>query len=306
MSPSGRREFLQLVLGGAALGSLRASAFAPAGLTTTSLGDRLMLISGAGGNVLVASGPDGLLMVNGGSRERSSDLLAEIARQSAGKPVRTLINTDWHPDHSGSNEALRRAGATIVAHEHTKQYQSTRRTVDWQQRVVAPLPRLALPTKTFYTSGSMTVGGETVEYGQLGQAHTDGDIYVCFRDQNVLVAGDVLSVGAYPVADYTTGGWLGGMVTATKTLIDLTNADTRVVPGSGPLQTRADLETQHQMLLTLRDRIGKMIRQGMGAEDMLAAGVTRDYDAKWGDPRLFVTSSYQGMWFHVRELGGVV
>jgi glyoxylase-like metal-dependent hydrolase (beta-lactamase superfamily II) len=285
---------------------LRASAFAAAGFTTTSLNDRLTLISGAGGNVLVATGPDGLLMVNGGSAERSPDLLAMVAAQFGGRRVQTLFNTDWHPDHSGANEALRKAGTTIVAHEHTKQYQGTRRTVEWQQRVIAPLPTQALPTKTFYTSETMTFAGESVEYGQLGQAHTDGDIYVFFRGQNVLAAGDVLSVGAYPIADYTTGGWLGGMVTATKTLIDLTNADTRIVPGSGPVQTRADLEAQHQMLLTLRDRMGKMMRQGMGAEDMLAAGVTKDYDAKWGDPRLFVTTSYKGMWFHVRELGGVV
>jgi glyoxylase-like metal-dependent hydrolase (beta-lactamase superfamily II) len=304
----GRRAFLQSLLGGVVGGAvLGRAAFADgAPVVATRLSETLALMTGAGGNVLAATSADGLLLVNGGSRERSADLLAEIGRQFGGKRVQTLFNTDWHPDHSGANELLRKAGATIVAHEYTKQYQSTPRTVEWQHRVVQPLTKQALPTRTFYTSDAMTFGGEKVEYGQLGQAHTDGDIYVFFPGQNVLVAGDVLSVGAYPIADYTTGGWLGGMVTATKTLLDMSNADTRVVPGSGPLQTRADLEAQHQMLLTLRDRIGTMMRQGMGAEDMLAAGVTKDYDAKWGDPRLFVTTSYKGMWFHVRELGGVV
>ena len=122
----------------------------------------------------------------------------------------------------------------------------------------------------------------------------------------MLVAGDVLSVGKYPIADYTTGGWLGGLVTANKTLLDLTNADTRFVPGIGPVQTRADLQAQHDMLAAMRDRLAKMMRQGMGAEDMLAAAPTKDFDAKWGNPELFVSTAYRGMWLHVRELGGIV
>ena len=275
--------------------TLGPSAFAAASsLATTRLTPTLALISGAGGNVLVASGPDGLVMVNGGARAHAAALLAEVAAQFGGASVRTLFNTDWHPDHSGSNEAVRQAGAVVIAHEYTKQY------------LARTLPKTALPTKTTYTSDKLPFGTETIEYGSLGQAHTDGDIYVLFRAQNVLAAGDLLAVGAYPVADYASGGWLGGMVTATKAILDLTNADTRFVPGIGPVQTRADVEAQHQMLQTMRDRIGKMMRQGLGAEDMLAAGVTKDYDAKWGDPRAFVNASYRGMWLHVRELGGVV
>ena len=135
----------------------------------------------------------------------------------------------------------------------------------------------------------MTVGSERLDYGHLGQAHTDGDIYVFLPASNVLVAGDVLSVGKYPIADYTTGGWLGGMVTATKTLLDMSNAETRVIPGTGPVQTRADLQAQYDMLNTMRDRLAKMMRQGMGASDMLAAGATKDFDEKWGDPKLFVS-----------------
>ncbi len=152
----------------------------------------------------------------------------------------------------------------------------------------------------------MTFGTERVEYGHLGQAHTDGDIYAFFPGPNVLMAGDVLSVGKYPICDYTTGGWLGGLVNATKTLIDLTNADTRVVPGVGLVQTRADLQAQHDMLATLRERLGKMMRQGMGSDDMIAAGATKDFDEKWGNPDLFVSTTYRGMWLHVRELGGIV
>jgi glyoxylase-like metal-dependent hydrolase (beta-lactamase superfamily II) len=152
----------------------------------------------------------------------------------------------------------------------------------------------------------MTFGKDEIQYGHLGQAHTDGDIYVLFPRANILVAGDVLRVGKYPVSDYTTGGWLGGHIGGTKTLIDLANAETRVVTGTGPLQTRADLQAQHEMLVTMRDRFLKMIRSGMGPEDILAAGTTKDFDAQWGDPEVFVNNAYRGMWLHIRELGGVV
>jgi hypothetical protein len=123
---------------------------------------------------------------------------------------------------------------------------------------------------------------------------------------NVLVTGHVLTAGKYPIADYTTGGWLGGLLTATKTLLDLSNAETRIIPATGPVQTRAALQAQFEMLTALRERFAKMMRQGMSANDMLAAGATKEFDATWGDPTLFVPVSYRGLWLHVRELGGIV
>jgi len=277
-----------------------------ASLATTRLSDSVLLVSGAGGNVLAVRGVDGLVMINGGSADRSAELLKTIADQSAGMRVTTLFNTDWHPDHTGSNDALAKSGAQIIAHENTKQYLANELFVEWEKRTYKARTAQALPTKTFLTTGTMSVGKETLKYGHLGQAHTDGDIYVYLPAANVLMTGDVMSVGAYPIADYTTGGWLGGMVTATKTMLDLTNADTRIVPGTGPVQTRADLQAQLDMLTMMRERLPKMMRQGMGTEDMLAAGCTKEFDAKWGDPKLFVTTSYRGLWLHVRELGGIV
>jgi glyoxylase-like metal-dependent hydrolase (beta-lactamase superfamily II) len=275
-------------------------------LATTRLSETVFLVSGAGGNVLVVTVPEGVVMINGGSQERSPELLKTIADQTGGARVTAVFNTDWHPQHTGSNDALGKSGAQIVAHENTKQYLANELFVEWEQRTYKPRTKLALPTKTFLTTGTMSAGKETLKYGHLGQAHTDGDIYVFLPASNVLMTGDVMSVGTYPIADYTTGGWLGGMVTATKTMLDLTNADTRVIPGTGPVQTRADLQAQFDMLTTMRERLPKMMRQGMGTEDMLAVGCTREFDAKWGDPKLFVTTSYRGLWLHVRELGGIV
>ena len=306
---SSRREFLRLMASGAVAASwpLPASAQAPpTALSATNLSDSVRLIAGAGGNVLVVSGPDGMVMINGGRADRSNELLKLVASQSGGKRLTTLFNTDWCAEHTGSNEVIGAIGAEIIAHEHTRQYLANDQFVEWQTRTYKAKPPSAQPKKTFRTKGSMTVGSERLDYGHLGQAHTDGDIYVFLPASNVLVAGDVLSVGTYPIADYTTGGWLGGMVTATKTLIDMSNAETRVIPGTGPVQTRADLQAQFEMLNTMRDRVAKMMRQGMSANDMIAAAVTKDFDAKWGDPKLFLSVTYRGMWLHVRELGGIV
>ena len=152
----------------------------------------------------------------------------------------------------------------------------------------------------------MTFGAEPIEYGYTAQAHTDGDIYVFLPKQNVLVAGDLLAVGQYPIMDYVTGGWLGGFQTANTNLLKVAAAETRIVPGTGPVQTRADLQAQSEMCNTMRDRLVKLMRQGMGPSDMIAATPTKEFDAKWGNPELFIKNAYRGMWGHVRELGNIV
>jgi cyclase len=318
----GRRDFLRLVVGGAAGLSLPAPAFAqrstaadpvavtPAGpvtpVTAVPLTENLLHFTGAGGNVLVLNAPDGLVMINGGADARSAALFDAIGEHAAGRRIQTLFNTDWHREHTGSNQAAGRSGAQIIAHAHTKEYLGAEIYVDWQNRTYKPLPPQALPTQTFYTSGSMTAGAERIDYGHLGQAQTDAAIYVFCRTANVLVAGDALSVGQYPIADYTTGGWLGGLLAANKTLLALANADTRIVPGTGPIQTRAGLQAQHDMLAAMMDRFPKMMKQGLGPDDILAAAPTKEFDATWGRPDLFVTTAYRSMWLHVRELGGIV
>jgi len=309
----GRRAVLRVLAGSIAglslpIGStVRAMAQSHHGsIASTRLTDNLTLLSGAGGNVVVLAGDDGVMMVNGGSREHAAELSKAVADVGGGKSVRYLFNTDWHAEHSGSNELAGRAGAQIVAHENTKQYLSNDIFVDWQNKTYKALPKAAWPTKTSYTADKMTFGRERVEFGPLGQAHTDGDLYVFFPESNVLVAGDVLGVGTYPIADYISGGWLGGLMTATKTLLDLANDQTRVIPGTGPVQTKADLKAQHEMLVTLRERLHQMMRKGMGTHDMLAAGATKEFDPRCGDPTLFLNITYRGLWLHVRELGGIV
>jgi len=310
LQPLNRRGFLRGLAGLAvAHQAFAQTAAGLAPLAVTKLNDTFLLVTGAGGNVLAVLGPESVLLVNGGSAERSEELLKLVSEHSGGKPVKVLFNTCWHPLHTGSNETLGKAGAKIIAHENTKLWLGTEIDCGWQKRTYEPHPKAALPNQTFYSGvQKMTFGQEPVEYGYMMQAHTDGDIYVYFPGPNILAAGDVVSVGSYPILDYTTGGWLGGMLEGQKALLKVTNADTRIVPGSGSgsLMTRADLEAENQMLATLKDRLVKLMKQGLTPKEMIAAAPTKDFDEKWGNPDLFIELAYRGLWGHVRELGGIV
>jgi glyoxylase-like metal-dependent hydrolase (beta-lactamase superfamily II) len=251
-----------------------------------------------------------VLLVDGGLAEHSADLLNAVTGLAPEGRVQVLFNTHWHAEHTGSNDSLGKGGAKIVAHENTKLWMGAEIISMWQHRTYQPRQKAARPNTTFYTTGKMSFGKEEVRYGYLGQAHTDGDIYVFFPGPNTLMTGDVFTVGSYPILDYTTGGWIGGISEATKTLVGLTDAQTRVIPGNGPVQMKADLEAQATMqatmLATMRTRFVEMMRKGMSAKDMLAAKPTKEFDAKWGNPELFITNAYPGLWGHVREIGGIV
>jgi cyclase len=329
-SPSNRRNFLRIfstaatgitVVQKALVKSVQAET-APAPLAVNKLTDNFLLITGAGANVLAVLGPDGVLMVDGGAPDRSAELLKLIADQSGGKPVRVLFNTCWDTGHTGSNETLGKAGAKIIAHENTKLWLGAEFNVRWQKRTYEPHPKAALPNQTFYTGAQkMTFADQPIEYGYMMQAHTDGDIYVYFPGPNILMAGGVVSGSSYPILDFDTGGWLGpgdkrdprfsdpvpiGMVAAQRTLLKVTNAATRIVPGDGAVMTRADLQAESEMLATVRDRLVKLLKMGYGPKEMIAAKPTQEFDAKYGDPEQFIRNAYMGLWAHVRELGGIV
>ena len=280
--------------------------------------DSLALITGVGGNVLALSSADGVLLVDTGAPDRSGDLLKAVASLpgahggAAGKSRRgspsipVAFNTHWHWDHTGGNETLHRSGTKLIAHENTRLWLGEPIWSAWQNRHYAPRPKEAWPTETFWTSGQMEFGGEPIEYGHLTQAHTDGDLYVYFRKQNVLAAGCVLAVDRYPILDYSTGGWIGGMADATKKLLDITDDKTRIVPGAGPVQTRADLVAEHDMLAALWNDLWHQMLKGYGADDMIASGITKQYDVRYGSPDLFLRQAFQGLYAHVREMRGAV
>lgn len=302
-----RRRFLQGALGAATVPWALAGPVDAAGgdgLTVQPIGPEVLLIRGAGGNVVRVGSPDGAVLIDGGLAARSAALLRRV--QADRRPLRALINTHWHWDHTGSNEALGKAGVPIIAHENTKLWMQRPISVPWEAREYPPVAPKALPTSTFYTADTLHLGNRELRYGYLGQAHTDGDLYVHLPDCNVLVVGDVVSVGSYPVLDYATGGWVGGVLEATKQLLSLADAQTVIIPGSGPPVTRSALEAESAMLEVLKERVWQLMRKGLSDKDIVAAKPTAEYDAQWGDPTQFLLSSYKGLWGHVREQRGVV
>jgi cyclase len=275
-------------------------------LEVAELPGGLLLIQGAGGNICLLPGADGSVAVDTGSAARQVDVQRLLQERARGAPLRWAINTHWHPDHTGGNEAVRRGGAEILAHENTRLWMGEPIVSRWDGARFEPRPREAWPTRTFYTTQTLAAAGEQIECGYLLQAHTDGDIYARFPKANVLVTGDVFTVGTYPVTDPATLGWIGGLTTATEQLLKLSDAETRIVPGTGPLQRRPALEAQLQMLTTVRDRLYTMLREGRGVDEMLAARPTAEFDARWGDPTRFIRAAFVGMAAHVRQIPGIV
>ena len=309
-----RRDLLKAVAGGAVLAATGGAwRVAPAGddgkLSIEAMRGGLSLISGAGGNVVLLGTPDGAVQVDSGASERAQDLAKLVTERLGPAPPRVLFNTHWHLDHTGGNEAVAPTGTPIVAHENTRLWMSTKFYVEWEDRYYQRRPKAAWPNKTFFSSDPqplfVDVGKSRVEYAHLPEAHTDGDIYVRFPEQNVIVAGGTVTAGRYPVLDYITGGWIGGLADATKKLIAMCDADTLVVPDAGPVQRRADLEAQKEMLETVRQRIEAIALQGRGVQDMISEGITKEFDTRYaGDSKLFISNAYEGLWWN--RLRGIV
>ena len=296
-----RRQLLTR-LAGAVIAGTATPRRGAAHAATTALGDRLSLITSAGTNVLALSTPDGLVLVDSGAPDRSDALIAGLKSLSGGAGVRTVFNTHYHPENTGANEVLRQGGATIVAHENTRLWMATPVWNPAEDRYRPPRPVAAQPTRTFRTEESMTVGGERVDYGYLIEAHTSGDIYIQFRGANVLAVGDVASPARDPELDYFTGAWIGGRVDAMDRLLDLCDDGTRVVPGFGPVMTKAQLKAERDMMKAVYDRTVDQVREGDDATDMLKAGVLNGLARTWKDPQRFLYDVQKGLWAHHNKL----
>ena len=232
----------------------------------------------------------------------------------AGPQSVTLFNTHWHLEHTGGNEAIRQAGAkagakpgaTIVAHENTRLWMATPVWSPGEDRYRQPRPAAARPDKTFYDTGSMTTANERIEYGYLIAAHTSGDIYVRFRDANVLAVGDVASPARDPELDWFTGAWIGGRVDAMARLLTMCDERTRIVPGYGPVMTKAQLQAEHDVMKTIYDRVFDLVRKGDESSDMLKAGVLNGLPRTWKDPQRFLYDVQKGLWAHHNKLSADV
>jgi glyoxylase-like metal-dependent hydrolase (beta-lactamase superfamily II) len=299
---STRRDLLRqaVALAGVTLlpGTLRAQG---PRLESVPLSPRMSAILGPNGNVLAADSDEGVILIDGGHASWADALLATVDGAFPGKPVRALVNTHWHEEQTGANRALGERGVEIVAHENTKLWLGSEVWVRWSDKKYPPLPKAAQPTTTVYDPGTLTIGGRRIEHGWARDAHTDGDLFLFFPDENVLVAGGFVSNAGWPVIDWWTGGWTVGMLNGFDRLLEVANERTRIVPAVGPLMSLADLKEQHAMYLAVFERLHAMLIKALAVDEVLAAKPTAEYDARFGDPTQFVTLAFQSTFNHLRD-----
>jgi glyoxylase-like metal-dependent hydrolase (beta-lactamase superfamily II) len=293
---------LRGVASGLALAGL--APFARAQSATPAVSDvgGVKVLNAAGINIVALPTSAGLVVVDSGPAAARDVVIAALRTLAGSNAIAALINTHWHRDQTGANEALGTAGATIIAHDKTRQRLRAGWYVPASDSYESPLPAAALPTKTFFTTDSLTVGDKRVELGYLIEAHTDGDAYVRFPEANVIAAGDALSPQADPLLDWFGGGWLGGRLDALKKLLELGDARTWYVPSVGSPVQHAAVQAEHDLLLAIFDRMVVNLRLGQTADDMLKAGLLDGLPRTFDDPAKFLYDAHKGFWAHHNKL----
>lgn len=253
--------------------------FSKVTVKTTDLGHRTYMLEGAGGNVTVAVGEDGVIMVDGQFAPMHDKLKAAIAAVTPNK-VTYLVNTHHHGDHTGGNAGFAAEGATVVGHVNEHDMLAAGTTSNTTGVKIAPVTGAGLPTKTYTDTARLTVKGRTAVLKHPANAHTGGDTYVWFADANVLSTGDTFTNGRYPNIDFLNGGSIKGVIAAADAYLALANDQTKVVPGHGPLATKAQLADYRAMMVAARDRMTKLVKEGKSLDEITAAKPFADFDAK--------------------------
>jgi len=271
-------------------------------LKTTPVTGNISLIEGAngfaGGNVAVSTGSDGLFVIDDELQPMTPKLTAALTALAPKAKVRFVVNTHWHGDHTGGNAGVAAAGAVIVAHENVRKRLSVDQVLKFmgETRTIPASPPQALPVVTFADDVTLYLNGDEVHVMHVDPAHTDGDAIVHFKKANVVHTGDTF-VGGYPLVDVSSGGRFEGFIAAADRTLSLCDDATKIIPGHGPVMTKADLKVWRDMLVTVRDRLNKMIAQKKTLEQIKAAKPTAEFDARWGQAvvngDMLVESAYE-------------
>jgi glyoxylase-like metal-dependent hydrolase (beta-lactamase superfamily II) len=255
--------------------------FSKVEIKPTKLADGLYMLTGAGGNMGLSVGEDAVFLVDDQYAPLTERIKAAIAAITD-KPVRFVLNTHWHFDHTGGNENLGQTGALIVAHDNVRARMSVEQFIKAFDMKVPPSPKAALPIITFSETTTFHLNGEEIQALHVPPAHTDGDSFVQYRKANVIHMGDTFFNGGYPFIDLSSGGSVDGMIGAAEKALSLCNASTKIIPGHGPLADRKALETYLAMLKTSRDRIKSLVTAGKSIDEIIAAKPLAEFDGTWG------------------------
>jgi glyoxylase-like metal-dependent hydrolase (beta-lactamase superfamily II) len=262
------------------------------------LADGVHVLFGAGGNIGVSSGPDGVFLVDDQFAPLTDKIRAKIASLGGGA-VRFVVNTHWHSDHTGGNENLGKAGAVIVAHDAVRRRMSVEHFMAEFDSTTPASPPAALPVVTFGDDVTFHLNGDEIHVFHVAPAHTDGDSFVHFRGADVLHVGDIWFNGSYPFVDLSSGGSLDGVLAAIDRALAVAGPQTRIIPGHGPVGGREALTAYAAMLRDARGRVAQRIAAGASLDDVLAAKLTADLDEKWGagfiGPEAFVRMVYRSL-----------
>jgi cyclase len=295
-----RRDVLKGALGAVAMWtSSRALSAQPPSGGVRRLTDKMVVVDGGGSNVLAFFTDEGVVLVDGGAPKSFDTVMASLGAHAK---VQTLFNTHHHIDQTGNNDMFP-VGTRIIAHKRTLEWMSADHWIQAEDRYERARPAVARPRETFLTTGSLKSGAEQIDYGYLTLAHTNGDMYVYFRNANVLAVGDVASPLRDPALDYVTGAWIGGRVDSMDILLKLANEQTRIVPAYGPVISKAELKAEREMMEEVRARLFDRVREGDGPKDMLERGVLKGLARTWTDPYKFLYDAAKGLWAHHDKLG---
>lgn len=277
------KGLLQLMLAGLVLAPAALFAqddMADVEIEVKPLTDQVALLYGRGGNIGVSHGEDGVFLIDDQYAPLTDRIRAAVGELSD-RPVRFVVNTHWHGDHTGGNENLGEAGAVIVAHENVRERMSTEQFMEVFDRKVPASPEAALPMVTFQDGLTFHLNGDTVRVHHVARGHTDGDSIVHFEDADVLHMGDIFFNNGYPFIDRDSGGSVQGIIEAVERGLEIAGSETQVIPGHGELSDRQGLKAYHEMLTTITDRVRSRMRKGESLADIQEAGVTSDYDERW-------------------------
>ena len=276
---------------------LPAQDFTKVQIRTTKVAEGIYMLSGAGGNIGVSAGADGILLIDSQFAQLYDKVKAALAGIAPG-PVRFLCNTNWHYDHVSGNEPFARAGAVIIAHENTRPRMITQQTHADLGITLPPYPAAALPLVTFPDSFTIHFNGDDMQAIHIPAAHSDADLLFFFQKANVIHSGDLAFSGFYPYIDVAHGGSINGVIRAVEQMLALGDADTQVIPGHGPLLKKSALEPYRDMLVQVRNKVEALLKAGKNREEILAAKPTADIDARWQGSipaAMFVTLIYESL-----------